>query len=117
MADGQRMTVADVVARVRDGRLEDVVSEAVAVVCREQLASRRSGEAVRALEKAFAHPKRVAQALAEMAAALEEPAGVIAFLARDCGALAPAREQMAGEVAGLVMLAGRLDEAADLGRR
>ena len=32
MADGQRMTVADVVAQVRDGRLEDFVREAVAVV-------------------------------------------------------------------------------------
>jgi hypothetical protein len=35
MADGQSMTVADVVAQVRDGRLEDVVREAVALVARE----------------------------------------------------------------------------------
>jgi len=31
MAEGQSMTVADVVAQVRDGRLEDFVREAVAV--------------------------------------------------------------------------------------
>ena len=35
MADGQRMTVADVVAQVRDGRLEDFVREAVALIVRE----------------------------------------------------------------------------------
>ncbi len=35
MAEGQRMTVADVVAQVRDGRLEDFVREAVALVARE----------------------------------------------------------------------------------
>jgi putative transposase len=35
MADGQSMTVADVVAQVRDGRLEDFVREAVALVARE----------------------------------------------------------------------------------
>ena len=35
MAEGQRMTVADVVAEVRDGRLEDFVREAVVLVARE----------------------------------------------------------------------------------
>ena len=35
MAEGQRMTAADVVAQVRDGRLEDFVREAVVVVARE----------------------------------------------------------------------------------
>jgi len=35
MAAGQSMTVADVVAKVRDGRLEDLVREAVALVARE----------------------------------------------------------------------------------
>jgi hypothetical protein len=30
MAEGQRMTVADVVAQTRDGRLEDFVREVVA---------------------------------------------------------------------------------------
>ena len=35
MADGQSMTVADVVAQERDGRLEDFVREAVALVARE----------------------------------------------------------------------------------
>jgi len=35
MAEGQRMTVADVVAGVRDGRLEDFVREAVRLVARE----------------------------------------------------------------------------------
>ena len=35
MAEGQRMTVADVVAQTRDGRLEDFVREAVALVARE----------------------------------------------------------------------------------
>ncbi len=32
MAEGQRMTAADVVAQVRDGRLEDFVREAVVLV-------------------------------------------------------------------------------------
>jgi hypothetical protein len=31
MAEGQRMTVADVVAQMMDGRLEDFVREAVAL--------------------------------------------------------------------------------------
>ena len=35
MAESQSMTVADVVAQVRDGRLEDFVREAVALVARE----------------------------------------------------------------------------------
>jgi putative transposase len=35
MAEGQRMTVADVVAQTRDGRLEDFVREAVVLVARE----------------------------------------------------------------------------------
>jgi putative transposase len=35
MAEGQSMTVADVVAQVRGGRLEDFVREAVALVARE----------------------------------------------------------------------------------
>ena len=35
MADGQSMTVADVVTKTMDGRLEDFVREAVAVVARE----------------------------------------------------------------------------------
>jgi hypothetical protein len=37
MAKGQSMTVADVVAQVRDGRFEDFVREAVALVAREIL--------------------------------------------------------------------------------
>ena len=35
MAEGQSMTVADVVAKTMDGRLEDFVREAVALVARE----------------------------------------------------------------------------------
>ena len=35
MADSQSMTVAGVVAQVRDARLEDFVKEAVAIVARE----------------------------------------------------------------------------------
>ena len=35
MAEGQRMTAADVVAQMRDGRLEDFVKEAVVLVARE----------------------------------------------------------------------------------
>jgi hypothetical protein len=35
MAEDQRMTVADVVAQARDGRLEDFVREAVGPVARE----------------------------------------------------------------------------------
>ena len=44
MADGQSMTVADVVAQVRDGRLEDFVREAVALVARELMEAEISSE-------------------------------------------------------------------------
>jgi transposase-like protein len=44
MAEGQRMTVADVVAEVRDGRLEDFVREAVALVARELMEVEVSAE-------------------------------------------------------------------------
>jgi len=44
MAEGQRMTVADVVAQVRDGRLEDVVREAVVLVMRELMEAEVSAE-------------------------------------------------------------------------
>jgi putative transposase len=44
MADGQRMTVADVVAKTMDGRLEDFVREAVALVARELMEGEISGE-------------------------------------------------------------------------
>ena len=44
MAEGQSMTtVADVVAQVRDGRLEDFVREAVALVARELMEAEISG--------------------------------------------------------------------------
>jgi transposase-like protein len=44
MAEGQRMTVADVVAQTRDGRLEDFVREAVALVARELMEAEISAE-------------------------------------------------------------------------
>jgi putative transposase len=44
MAEGQRMTVADVVAEVRDGRLEDFVREAVVLVARELMEAEVSAE-------------------------------------------------------------------------
>ena len=44
MADGQGMMVADVVAQVRDGRLEDFVREAVALVARELMEAEVSAE-------------------------------------------------------------------------
>src|SRR3954468_12023561 len=44
MAEGQRMTVADVVAQVRVGRLEDFVREAVVLVARELMEAEISGE-------------------------------------------------------------------------
>ena len=44
MAEGQSMTVADVVAQVRDGRLEDFVKEAVAIVARELMEAEVSAE-------------------------------------------------------------------------
>jgi transposase-like protein len=44
MAEGQSMTVADVVAQVRDGRLEDFVKEAVALVARELMEGEISAE-------------------------------------------------------------------------
>jgi transposase-like protein len=44
MAEGQSMTVADVVAQVRDGRLDDFVREAVALVAREVMEAEISAE-------------------------------------------------------------------------
>ena len=44
MAEGQRMTAADVVAQVRDGRLEDFVREAVVLVARELMEADVSAE-------------------------------------------------------------------------
>ena len=44
MAEGQSMTVADVVAQVRDGRLEDFVKEAVTLVTRELMEAEISAE-------------------------------------------------------------------------
>src|SRR5947209_7850007 len=44
MVEGQRMTAADVVAQVRDGRLEDFVREAVVLVARELMESEISAE-------------------------------------------------------------------------
>jgi putative transposase len=44
MIEGQRMTVADVVAQVGDGRLEDFVREAVELVAREIMEAEVSGQ-------------------------------------------------------------------------
>ena len=44
MVEGQSMTVADVVAQVRDGRLEDFVREAVVLVAREIMESEVSAQ-------------------------------------------------------------------------
>ena len=44
MVEGQSMTVADVVAQVRDGRLEDFVREAVVLVARELMEAEITGE-------------------------------------------------------------------------
>jgi transposase-like protein len=44
MADGRSMTVADVVAKVRDGRLDDFVREAVALIARELMEAEISAE-------------------------------------------------------------------------
>ena len=44
MAEGHSMTVADVVAQVCDGRLEDFVREAVALVARELMNAEISEE-------------------------------------------------------------------------
>jgi transposase-like protein len=44
MAEGQRMTAADVVAQVRDGRLEGFVREAVVLVARELMEAEISAE-------------------------------------------------------------------------
>ena len=44
MAEGQSMTVADVVAKTMDGGLEDCVREAVALVTRELMEGEISAE-------------------------------------------------------------------------
>ena len=44
MIEGQRMTVADVVAQVRDGRLDDFVREAVELAAREIMEAEVSGQ-------------------------------------------------------------------------
>lgn len=58
MAEGQRMTVADVVAQTRDGRLEDFVREAVVLVARELMEAEIS-EQVGAGHGEFAPEARV----------------------------------------------------------
>jgi transposase-like protein len=49
MVEAHRMTVADVVAQVGDGRLEDFVREAVLLVAREVMEAEISGEVGAAL--------------------------------------------------------------------
>ena len=44
MAEGQRMTAADVVARTRDGRLEAFVREAVVLVSQELMEAEISAD-------------------------------------------------------------------------
>ncbi len=44
MVEGRSMTVADVVAQVRDGRLGDFVKEAVALAAREMMEAEVSAE-------------------------------------------------------------------------
>ena len=44
MVEAQSMTVADVVAQVRDGQLEDFVREAVVLGCRELMEGEISAE-------------------------------------------------------------------------
>jgi hypothetical protein len=44
MAEGQRMTAADVVGQVRDGRLGDFVREAIVLVARESMEAEISAE-------------------------------------------------------------------------
>jgi putative transposase len=44
MTEGQRMTVADVVAQVRDGRLEDFAREAVVLIARALMEAEVSAE-------------------------------------------------------------------------
>jgi hypothetical protein len=50
------MTVADVVAQVRDGRLEDFVREAVALVAREIMESEVSAQV--GAERVRSRPRR-----------------------------------------------------------
>ena len=83
----------------------------------EELARRRFRDAVRMLEEAFADSERAVAVLGEMAAAVEDAAAVITVMARTCDALADVRDQMDGQVSTLLTPAGRLEEAADLGRR
>jgi hypothetical protein len=56
MAEGQSMTVADVVAQVRDGQLDDFVREAVALVARELMEAEISAESVLGLARSRPRP-------------------------------------------------------------
>ena len=57
MVEGQSMTtVADVVAQVRDGRLEDFVKEAVVMVARELMEGEISAEVGAELAALGFHP-------------------------------------------------------------
>ena len=58
MAEGQRMTAADVVAQVRDGRLEDFVKEAVVLVCRTYLRRQRGTTETARLEDLLQYHQR-----------------------------------------------------------
>jgi hypothetical protein len=81
-----------------------------------QLAERRFRQAAGTLEHALGEPGRAEGLVGEMAVALEDAAAVIAVLAARCGALAHVRGEIDGQAVALVALAGRLEQAADLGR-
>jgi hypothetical protein len=83
----------------------------------EQLARRRCRAAVWSCEQALWDPERASVLLGEMAVALEDAAAVVTVIAGRCQALSIVRREMDAQASALVTLAGRLEEAADLGRR
>ena len=87
MAEGQIMTVADVVAQVRDGRLEDFVKEAVALVARELMEAEISDEIAAGL--------RARRALRHALRSLAAPGDTAASPGRCASRIAPRGRQPA----------------------
>ena len=96
-----------------DTRRETTVSADTVAGMYEQLGQQGCDEAVRGLRRALGR-EPAAVTWSQMAAAVEDAAGVLAFLAGDFQAAAGARGELAAQANTLVALAGRLEEAADL---
>ena len=79
----------------------------------EQLAQEGRNKAVEGLRKMLADSEPAVAVWTQMAATVEDAAGVVAFFAGDFEAAAGARGELLAQARALVALAGQLEEAAD----